>query len=265
MLRGRVKRFGLQAPGLPRGFGARLGVLPGSRTLASALPLSHHSSVTTLEPADSIPSATRGDLQLGRRLFHLANGVSIATAYGLLFTHDQVVQIFAVIACLVYIIDRLRIAYPEAVARHAPWVNRTLVRAEEQMREAAMTPFAIAVLLTILAVPKLAALIAIYTLGIADPLAAVVGIRFGRHRIAHNRSLEGSFAFFAAAVAIAALVLHFGTTASALTITAASASIGGTAAGCELLPLRIEDNLTIPIFVGFASWAIASLLGVSLL
>lgn len=215
-------------------------------------------------PADGAPSATRQDPQLGRRLFHLVNGVTIATAYALLFTHDQVVQIFGAIACTVYIVDRIRIAYPETVARHAPWVNHTLVRAEEQMRESAMTPFAIAVLLTILAVPKLAALIAVYTLGIADPLAAVVGIRFGRHRIAHNRSLEGSLAFFSATLTTAVLVLRWGTAASALTIAGASTTIGIAAAGCELLPLRIEDNLTIPIFVGFATWAIAVLFGVSL-
>ena len=190
--------------------------------------------------------------------------MATATAYALFFSHQQVVQIFAVIACLVYILDRIRIAYPETVARRVPWVNRSFVRAEEEVREAAMTPFAIAVLLTILAVPKLAALVAIYTLAIADPLAAVVGIRFGRRHIAHDRSLEGSLAFFGASVAIATLVLRWGTGAAGLTIAGASAAIGITAAGCELLPLRIDDNLTIPIFVGFATWTITALFGVSL-
>jgi dolichol kinase len=220
------------------------------------------------EPADDFspgaPSATRHDLQLGRRLFHLANGVSIATAYALLFTHAQVVRVFGSIACLVYIVDRIRIAYPEVVARRAPWVNRFFLRAEEQVLESAMTPFAIAVLLTILTVPKLAALIAIYTLAVGDPLAAIVGIRFGRHRITHNRSLEGSFAFFAATVTIAVLVFRWGSGGTPLSIALASASIGAVATICELLPLRIDDNLTIPIVVGFAAWAFALLFGVPL-
>jgi dolichol kinase len=224
--------------------------------------------VTTIEPAptpaDRAPTATRHDLQLGRRLFHLGTGVATATAYALFFSHQQVVQIFAAIACLVYIVDRIRIAYPETVARRVPWVNRSFVRAEEQVREAAMTPFAIAVLLTILAVPKLAALVAIYTLAIADPLAAIVGIRFGRRHIANDRSLEGSLAFFGASVAIAALVLRWGTGAAGLAIAGTSAAIGIAAAGCELLPLRIDDNLTIPIFVGFATWTITALFGISL-
>ena len=224
--------------------------------------------MTTIDPApgpaDRAPTATRHDLQLGRRIFHVGTGVATATAYALLFSHLQVVHIFATIACLVYILDRIRIAYPETVARRAPWVNRSFIRAEEQVREAAMTPYAIAVLLTILAVPKLAALIAIYTLAIADPLAAVVGICFGRRRIARNRSLEGSLAFFGATAAIAALVLRWGTDTKGLTIAGASAAIGIAAAGCELLPLRIDDNLTIPIFVGFATWTITVFFGVPL-
>lgn len=210
------------------------------------------------------PTATRDDLHLGRRLFHFANGFSTATAYALFFTHEQVVHIFGTIACVVYIVDRIRIAYPEWVARRAPWVNRVLVRAEEQVREAAMTPYAIAVLLTILTVPKLAALIAIYTLAIADPLAALVGIRFGRHRIARNRSLEGSSAFFAAAFLVAVVVFGWGTTATIATSLGTAFVIAVTSALFEMLPLRIDDNLTIPLFVGFATWIVAGVFGVPL-
>ena len=225
-------------------------------------------TVSPIDPvaalADSAPSATRHDLQLGRRLFHLVNGVSTATAYALFFTHEQVVHIFGSIACIVYVVDRIRIAYPETVARRAPWVNRLFVRAEEQVRESAMIPYAIAVLLTILTVPKRAALIAIYTLAVADPLAAVVGIRYGRRRIVQNRSLEGSLAFFTATLAIVLVVLGNGTEASRSAIAGAAITIGAAAAGCELLPLRIDDNLTIPLFVGFTTWIVAAMLGVSL-
>ena len=215
-------------------------------------------------PADSTPSATRDDLQLGRRFFHLMNGSLTATAYAVLFTHEQVIHIFGTIACLVYVVDRVRIAYPEMVARHAPWVNRVLVRAEEQVRESAMIPYAIAVLLTILTVPKRAALVAIYTLAIADPLAAVVGISYGRRRIAHNRSLEGSLAFFAVTLVIAATVLGWGTGASRLSLAGAAGLTALAAAVCELLPLRIDDNMTIPLFVGFTTWIVAVLFGVPL-
>lgn len=215
--------------------------------------------------ADGTPIATRHDLQLGRRLFHLVNGVSTATAYALLFTHEQVVHVFGTIVCVIYVVDRVRIAYPEAVERWAPWVNRLFVRAEERVRESAMIPYAIAALLTILTVPKRAALVGIYTLGVADPLAAIVGIRFGRHRFAHNRSVEGSLVFFAATFAIAALVLGWRTEAAAVATAGAAGIIALAAAICEVLPLRIDDNLTIPLFVGFGTWIVATLFGLPLM
>jgi dolichol kinase len=221
--------------------------------------------MTSGEPsAAGAPSATRYDLQLGRRLFHLLNGVATASAYWLLFTHEQVIHIFGTIACIVYVVDRVRIAYPEAVARRAPWVNRVLIRAEERVRESAMIPYAIAVLLTILTMPKKAAIVGIYTLAVADPLAAVVGIRFGRRRIAANRTLEGSLVFFAATLVLAALVLGWGSEALPLAIAGAAGAIALAAAVCELVPLRIDDNLTIPLFVGFSTWIVAALCGLSL-
>ncbi len=210
------------------------------------------------------PQSTRDDLQLGRRLFHVANGSSVATAYALLFTHQQVVHLFGTIACVVYVLDRVRIAYPEVVARRAPWVNRFLVRAEEEVREAAMTPYAIAVLLTILSVPKGAALIAIYTLAIADPLAAIVGIRLGRRVLVRNRTLEGSLAFFVATLVIAATVLAYTTPAAGGTIAAAALTIALAAALFELLPLRIDDNLTIPLAVGFVAWIVTWVFGIGI-
>jgi dolichol kinase len=33
---------------------------------------------------------------------------------------------------------------------------------------------------------------------------------------------------------------------------------------CEALPLRLDDNLTIPLIVGFATWGVATVLGLPL-
>jgi dolichol kinase len=107
-------------------------------------------------------------------------------------------------------------------------------------------------------------LIAVYTLAVADPLAAVVGIRWGRRRVAKNRTLEGSLAFFGSTLAIAAVVLAETSTAPGLSVAAAALTIGFAAAVCELLPLRIDDNLTIPLFVGFTTWVVCVLFGVPL-
>jgi dolichol kinase len=217
---------------------------------------------TAAAPEDGSPTATRRDIQIGRRLFHLSNGVAIATAYALLFTHTQIVYLFGTIACLIYILDRVRIHYPELM-RRVPWVNERFFRTEEQFREAAMTPFAIAILLTLITFPKPIALIAVYTLGIADPLSAVVGITWGRRRIVPGRTVEGSLAFLVATVAVASAVLAWAFPEVPLGPRLwASLLIGILGALCETLPLRIDDNLTIPLAVGFSGWIVCALFGI---
>ena len=58
------------------------------------------------------------------------------------------------------------------------------------------------------------------------------------------------------------LVLRWGTGAPAVAIAGAAAAIGLVAVAFELLPLRVDDNLTIPIVVGFATWGITALFGI---
>jgi len=216
---------------------------------------------STALAATSAPSATRKDLQLGRRLVHFANGSAIATAYALIFTHQQIVHTFGSIACLVYILDRVRIHYPELLER-APWINTLLFRAEEQFKESAMTPYVIAILLTLLTFPKTIALIAIYTLAIADPASALVGITWGRRRIVSGKSVEGSLAFFAATAVVTIVVLRLTTIVAAGPLAVAALAIGLAGAVFEMLPLRLDDNLTIPLFVGFAGWVVCALAGI---
>ena len=70
--------------------------------------------------------------------------------------------------------------------------------------------------------------------------------------------------FCAATLAIAALVLGWDNASSTLAVGAAAGSIALIAASCEVLPLRIDDNLTIPLFVGFGTWIIGTLFGLPL-
>src|SRR5262249_9755959 len=122
----------------------RSSALTGSpATTVARAPRGRH--IRAVDPADATviaaPMATRKDLPLGRPVVSLAHVVTIASAYAVLFTHQQLVHFFGTIACLVYILDRIRIHYPE-VAGRVPLLNRLFFRAEEQFKESAMTPYA---------------------------------------------------------------------------------------------------------------------------
>jgi dolichol kinase len=102
--------------------------------------------------------------------------------------------------------------------------------------------------------------VAVGILGVGDPLAALVGRRFGRIRLLHGRSLEGSLTFFLSGglVAFGLLRLFHPELAlgAAIEISAAAAFAGALA---EVLSLRVDDNLSVPLAAA-AGGAVAMLL-----
>ena len=86
------------------------------------------------------------------------------------------------------------------------------------------------------------AVCALLVLSFADPTAALVGIRHGRHRWSHNpqKSLEGSIAM---ALVTFVLLLFF---ASPL----ASAVVVISVVLFESMPLAMSDNLVVPLLTG---------------
>ncbi len=99
-------------------------------------------------------------------------------------------------------------------------------------------------------------------LGFADPAAAFVGRRWGKRRLRAGRSLEGTLAFFAAALVVALAVLfffHAGVGVGAIVLLAGVAALSG-AIG-ELMSGTLDDNLLVPLAVGASVLATRALLG----
>ena len=204
---------------------------------------------------------TRKNLQLARRFFHMANGVVIATLYHFSLTHQQMIHLLGTIACLLYVTEQIRINYPEVAAKFLP-MTKFIMRAEEQLKESAMIPYLSAVLLTIITFPKTIAIIAIFTLAIADPLSAIFGIKFGKNKIVPHKSVEGSIAFFVATflVSTAVLINYFPDfTGIAIFISILLAFLTSI---FEMIPLRVDDNLTIPLFTSFILWILCASFGI---
>jgi dolichol kinase len=216
-----------------------------------------------LQDEDSLTSEvnkTRKDLQIARRLFHMGNGVFFASIYAILLSHSQMVHFLGAMACILYLIEQIRISYPE-LQEKLQFVTKFIMRAEEQLKESAMVPYAFAILLTIISFPKVIALSAIYTLAIADPLSAIIGIKYGKRRIVPHKSLEGSAAFFVATffcILIPFLASYSSFDMEILILSLVAAFI---VSAFEMLPLRLDDNLTIPLFSAATLWILCAILG----
>lgn len=145
----------------------------------------------------------------------------------------------------------------EIVRRVSPGFNKRLMRfygpvahPHEHFRVNSATWFATALVLlaTFSARPGMIAGLAV--LGVADPLAALVGRRWGKHQLRAGRSLEGTLAFFLSGIVAAAAGLALvGIAPAGRTLGfAVAASIAGAMA--ELWTMKLDDNLTIPLVVG---------------
>lgn len=102
---------------------------------------------------------------------------------------------------------------------------------------------------------------AVAVLGLADPAASLVGRRFGRTKLLHGRTLEGSATFvlvgFAAAIAVFRAFhpeLGWGVTLAG----AAAAALAGAIA--EALSRRVDDNFSIPVIAAAAAWGVLTVL-----
>ncbi len=125
---------------------------------------------------------------------------------------------------------------------------RPIAHAHEAKRVNSSTWYATALVLLTLTHSQPLCLIAVGILGVGDPMAAFVGRRFGKIKLLHGRSLEGTLTFFVTGTLVALALLRLFHPALglgvALAIAAVAAAFGAVA---ELLSLRVDDNLSVPL------------------
>ena len=120
-----------------------------------------------------------------------------------------------------------------------------LLKESESSQTLGSTYLLAATLLAFLLFDRNVAVLALLFLAVGDPLAALVGERYGRARI-RKKSVEGSLAFMAGA-ALVGWVLIAGGLDISLWVVMSGAAV---AALVELLSLPPDDNITVPLVAG---------------
>lgn len=144
-------------------------------------------------------------------------------------------------------IDLIRLRVPGAERLFRRTVG-TMLRPAERRRLTGATMLALGAALAALIFPGPIAAIGILYAAIGDATAAIIGSRLGRRAYRPGRTVEGTLAFFAAALAIGYVAP--GTDLPA----AAAAALAVTLV--EAAPIPIDDNVTIPI-AGAAAYLLA--------
>jgi dolichol kinase len=197
-----------------------------------------------------------------RSLMHVAMSVVVIAAVVLwVHTPARMVGITAAVAASAWVLEATRRLWPA-------W-NEVLMRIlgpvahdHERHRVNSATWYSSALLALAVLGDPLAAVAAFAVLGAGDPMAGLIGRRFGSHKLINGRSMEGTLAFagFGGLAAFVVLAALMPITVSAALLLAVVAGVAGSLA--ELVARKIDDNLLIPVVVGLVTWIAASALGV---
>jgi dolichol kinase len=156
------------------------------------------------------------------------------------------------------IIDLARYYIPPVAQWFYRWFGWLLRRHETDINKKRLNGASnvlVSALLCVLFFPKVVAINSITILIISDTTSALIGRRFGRHRFL-AKSLEGSLAFFVSAILVVLVAPKIDKLPMEYIIGFIAAAIGTVV---EALPIKIDDNLTIPLSVGFSLWALYAL------
>ncbi len=183
-----------------------------------------------------------------RQAFHALNALWGVLAYHYFVPRWLAAGAIGFVTVIVGIIEVMRLrneGFRREILGH-PVFGR-MIRETELHRVSGAFYFVLGITLTIAFFPKAAVEVACLAMGFGDAASAVFGRRFGTIRLAGTRTLQGSLAFAVSAfiaVLTYRLVLYGGGLPAALPW-AGLAAAGG--ALVELLSLRVDDNLTVPV------------------
>jgi len=181
---------------------------------------------------------------VGRKFFHFFGGFGLISLYYILERREALIcYVVIILAVLAIDITRLRIA---ALNRFMQERFSSFIRENEANKLTGAAPYALGVDLSFFLYQAEHATAAILFLACGDVMATTIGERFGRTKIAGKKSLEGTVAFFVAAV-LSGMMLNLASIQLPIGVMLFGALV---ATVVELLPLPMNDNLMIPLVSG---------------
>jgi len=179
--------------------------------------------------------------EIQRKTIHLTTSILPIAYFYLSVSREQMLFICVFITIGFLIVDFLRM-FSKAIEKYFIKIFSKLLREPELKNQlTGATYLFIGLTLSVILFPKNVAVPAMFFLTLADPFAAIIGKKIELKRI-FNKSLGGFFAFFIVAALIVLVFTDFWIYGIVIAFLAAIV---------EILPLRINDNLTVPIVSGY--------------
>lgn len=191
--------------------------------------------------------AERADLRPWRRLFHAGNGLVISFLPPLLGVDTRTV-VLMLSALLVVLMAG------DIVRLRSPKLNETFfalfpsfASTRERTHVASSTWYLLGAILVLALFPARLAVPAIVVLALADPAASIVGRLWGRRKLGKG-SVLGTSVFVVVAAAVLSAFFPVPVAVAAAVVVAA----------VEILPWRVDDNLSVPLAAAAALWLLGA-------
>jgi dolichol kinase len=175
-------------------------------------------------------------VEITRKIVHLAT-LSIPVGYAFLSEKTALIVLVPLFLAFLFV-DLLRQYHQGTASLFEKYFFGNVLRERERDAFMGSTYFLFSSVLTILLFPKPIAIASLLILILSDTSAALIGKGIGKHRV-FGKTVEGSAAFLICSLLIVWLYPGLDRFSGTL------ASVGATL--IELLPVRLDDNLTIPL------------------
>ena len=197
-----------------------------------------------------------------RSLFHVGAAVTSLLLIELALGPRSMLAVAGSLAFMAWFLEISR-RYSQLSDRFSWFLFGKMAHPHERKRINSATWYTTALLCLALTGSPMVCSLALGILGVADPAAAIVGRRWGKHRISTNRTLEGTLGFIGAGF-FASFAVLFGWYHAYGFGTLFLLACGGVfpAALAELYARRIDDNLIIPLAAAAGAGSVAMMLGV---
>lgn len=200
---------------------------------------------------------TRKDLHLKRKAFHVLTILGIMICMVLL-SRTLCWTLYFVVGVPLLLLDLSR-PYSEKLNEKLVGIMGPVIRNYEAYSLSGSSYAIVSIGLTYFIFPPMIAQLAVLFLAIGDPMASLVGILVGGPKVFANKSYSGilgGFVFCSLAAVIYFYLIGFEHQTLQLIL-----SCGAIGALSEMLPLKVDDNLTQPLISGVLLSLLSSFYG----
>lgn len=202
---------------------------------------------------------SRQDIHWARKIWHCLGVLSIALVYHFVPLEWAIPMSWAVTALFV-VLDFWRLR-SKNINKGLMLFFKPFMREEERNHLAGTSFLLFGSSLVITFCPPPVTELTLILLAFADPLASIVGLRYGHDKLVGHKSLQGTMAAFFACMLLSAIYFwQMNLMVERLVLVSILCGLIGAIA--ELIPIfKLDDNFTFPVLSASSLWILFSIFG----